>query len=338
MKSLLFLPLVLAASATPTALDVRLALTVESGTKVTSTFTSELVLELESLAMKLTVGDEEHELEAPEMQMRIQQNESLTFTDEYLAVEDGVATRVKRRFDALGESSSRAMTDPEGEESEEDEEGDSELEGHTVVLAWDADDELWTAKFADDDDGGDEELLSELVHDADLTAFLPSGEVAVGAEWEVPARAFLTLGEPCGDLHIISPSDEDDDEMDQALEDQFDENISGTITASLTSVEGGLATIALTFELETEGEAEDDDVEVEEGMSISIKRSLELEFELEGTLVWNIEKGHAVSLVVEGKVAFVSTQFQSSEQGGQAFQIEQTQNLAGTLKHTVEIE
>lgn len=338
MKLLLLAPLALFVSAPRIALeaDVTLALEVETGTKLTKTFVSDLALELEELTIALSVDGEDHPLDSPEVEMSIAETETVTFTDEYLALEDGRTTKLRRRFDALTETSSRTSTGEEGESEETSEEGESELEGHTVDLTWDAEAETWGAAFAAEDEGGDEELLAELEHHADLVEFLPEGEVAIGAEWTVPAAAFLNLSNPSGELHLDTPSDKDEDDDD--LQDQLDENIEGEITAKLVSVEDGLATIELKLELKTSGEVDQGTQEVDESTSVEMERAVQLEFDLEGLLVWHVEEGRPVSFVIEGALAFESTQKQSNDQDGTAVVFTQMQRFAGTLKLTAEIE
>jgi len=338
MKLLLIAPLAFLASAPRTALeaDVTLTLAVEAGAKLKKTFTSELALELEEIALALSIDGEDQELESPEVAMNIAETEVVTFTDEYLAVEDGRATQLRRRFDDLSETSARTMTDQEGESEETTEEGESGLESHTVDLTWDAEGEAWTAAFAEGDEGGDDELLAELEHHADLVEFLPEGEVAIGAEWTVPAAAFLHLSNPSGELHLDTPSDKEEDDDD--LQDQLDENMSGEITAKLVSVEEGVATIGLTFELETSGEVDGGTEEVEESVTLAMARKVVLEFDLEGSLLWHIEEGRPVSLAIEGKLGFTSEQTQSSDQDGTDIVFKQTQRFAGTLSLSAEIE
>lgn len=332
MKLLLLAPLAFFVSAPRTALDadVSLSLALESGAKLSKTFTSELALELEELSITLTVDGEDQELESPEVEMSIAETETVTFTDEYLALADGRTTKLRRRFDALSETSTRTAS---GED--ETEEGESELEGHTVDLTWNAEDEAWSAAFAADDEGGDEELLAELEHHADLIEFLPEGEVAIGAEWSVPAAAFLHLSNPSGDLHLDTPSDKE--EKDDDLQDQLDENITGEITAKLASVEEGLATIELSMELKTSGEVDKGTQEVHE-MSFELVRQVELEFDLEGTLVWHVAEGRPVSLAIEGELVFGSEMKQSSDQDGTPIVFTQKQRFVGTLKLTAEID
>jgi hypothetical protein len=338
MKSLLIAPLVLLCSAPRTApeADVSLALSIESGTKLSKTFVTELALELEEVTLGLTIDGEDHELDSPEYEMTIAQTETVTFTDEYLALEDGHTTKLRRRFDTLAETSARTSTDEEGASNEDNEEGESELEGHTVDLTWDAEGETWSAAFAEGDEGGDDELITELQHHADLIDFLPEGEVAIGAEWSIPAAAFVRFSNPSGELHLDTPSDKEEDDDD--LQDQLDANFEGEITAKLVSVEDGLANIELTFELTTSGSIDVEIEELDESIAVEATRKVELEFDLEGALVWHVEEGRAVSLVAEGEVGFESVQQQSSDQNGAAVVFTQTQRFAGTLKVTAEIE
>ncbi|MEZ6013644.1 MAG: hypothetical protein R3F49_00900 [Planctomycetota bacterium] len=317
--------------------DIALELSVEAGTKLTKTFTSNLELELEGIDITFTVGGEEHEVESPDVSMTIRESESLTFTDEYLVVDGGRATKLQRHFDELTEQSGRDFTDPDGEDESEEEEGESDLEGQTVILTWDGDAEEWSAAFAEVSSDGDTDLIGEIEDHADLVEFLPEGKVEVGAEWQVPVLAFSHLSSPSGELHLNTPSELEEPE-DEAYEAQFEENLAGEITAKLVSVEEGVATIELTLELATHVELEGESEEVGEDMEMESVRAMSFEFELEGALVWNIDAGHAVSLQVGGDVKFVSTQTQSADQGGESLEIVQAQRFSGTLQLAAEFE
>lgn len=336
MKLLLTTPLLLLASAPRTGSDVTLTLGVESGTVLTKSFTSELALELDEIEIEFVVDGEEQALETPEVEMSITDTETLTFTDEYLALADGRATKLKRSFDELSETSARSFTGSEGESSDSTEDGESGLEGHAVVLTWDEDSEEWGAAWADDGEELDAELLADLEHHADLVEFLPAGEVAVGAEWSVPAKAFLHLSNPSGDVHLETPTDAARD--DQELHDQLDENLEGEILAKLASVTDGLATIELTFDLSTSGEVDEGPQEGGEGPSLDLTRAVSLAFDLEGQLVWNVTEGRPVSLTVDGDTEFSSRETREGDHEGVALRFVQTQRFTGTLKLAVEID
>lgn len=341
MKSLALISLLLC-SVAPESGAVRpgdkLALTVAEGTSLTKTFASELVLELQTIEMTITVEGEEHELDSPELEMRIEESESLTFTDTYRTVDGGRATELRRRFDDLSETSASSATDPDGDEHEDSEEGVSELEGHTVDLTWDEDGEAWAARFAPDDDGGDEDLLGELEHHADLIAFLPRGDVAVGDEWTVPASAFLHLSNPCGELHLDTPSDKAEADDDTAYEDQFEEHLEGEFAARLERIEDGVARIALSGSFSTSVELPSEEVESEDSGPLTLGQGMVFEFDLEGHLEWSIEAGHALALTVEGDVRFDSTQTQTGVDDGVEVVLTQIQRFAGTLALTASFE
>jgi len=318
--------------------DVELRPKAAEGVKRTTTFSSAMHMELQGVEMTFVIDGEEHEVEAPEVSMVMEQTETQVFTDEYLAVEDGRATRLRRHFDTLAETSSQSATDEEGETDDTEEEGESGLDARTVVLVWDADEETWNASYAEDEEDADEDLLAELGHYADLAEFLPDGggSIEVGAEWSVPLRAFTHLGAPSGEVHLVSPSDEEDD--DSSFDDAFEEHLAGEILAKVTGVEDGRAIIALTFSVTSEFELEAEEQEADEGMTVEVTQAFAFGIELEGTLEWHIKEGRALALHVEGPVELKSTQSQSSDDEGAQFVIHQVQTFEGTFELTYEFD
>ena len=70
--------------------------------------------------------------------------------------------------------------------------GSSELEGETVVFAWEEDGETYAVSSED----VDEELLEELRFDYDYAALLPGESVSEDDEWFVDVDEFRSLMDP----------------------------------------------------------------------------------------------------------------------------------------------
>jgi hypothetical protein len=181
-------------------------------------------------------------------------------------------------------------------------------------------------------------LLEELEHRADLVEFLPGEPVAVGDTWEVPLVAFHHISNPCGDVHLMTPTEREEGDDDDAMQDALRESLDGEIHATLERIEDGVAHIALTMELTMEGEVQGEDQETEEGVTLETFRSLEIELDLEGELQWVMESGRASNLVVAGEVALKQSQAQAGDHGGAVFRFEQIQHLTGTFEIKAAIE
>ncbi len=75
-----------------------------------------------------------------------------------------------------------------------------ELEGKTVLFAWNGEEELCEPKF--EDESGYEALLPGLDEDTDLRAFPPGKPVAEGGSWTVSPGAFDAIFYPGGDVKV----------------------------------------------------------------------------------------------------------------------------------------
>ncbi len=253
-KTLFLLAAGLAAPILAPQLDAHLlSFRVEDGTSLTTTATRVLTLELSDGEMSMSFDGEEHEAEAPEIELVITEEESLTFSDVFTGVTEGRAAKIKRTFDEIETSSSQHLVNPEGEEMEDETPGTSELTEKTVVFTWDADDESYSCAFDESVEDGDPDLLEELEAIADFSWYLPEGEVEVGDTWEIDVEAFRQTSSLSGELSVVREGDEDDEDTD--FGDQFNDNLSGEITGEFLEVreEDGrkLAVLHITSELET---------------------------------------------------------------------------------------
>ena len=329
MRTALLIGLLAPLAAAPETLDVH----VESGTKITKTFTSTLLLELDDFSLEVN-GEAQDEAAAPEV--TIEDNEEVVFVDEYVTVDGGRAREIVRTFESLEDSSSQTVVGPDGEEMAESSEGESELEGVSVRFAFDADEEEWTTSFADEDEDLDEVLLEDLDHDADYAYLLPPAdevaEIEAGDSWELEAIVFDRISSPSGDLKINS--EDADEETDDEFSEQFRDNIAGSIEATLDRIEDGRAYISLEGDVETEIAM---DQELPEGApeDAEISQELRFAFECEGELVWDLERGVAVSLEFGGSAALTIV---NDQRVGEEFSVLITQEFAGTFESTASFE
>ncbi|QDV06878.1 hypothetical protein Poly30_23950 [Planctomycetes bacterium Poly30] len=314
----LFLPLLSAPDFT--------GVTVEEGTKVTKSFESSLRLEL--VDMSFTIDGEEQPLpagSAPTMILR--DEEEVVFVDEYVKVGDGRALELVRTYETLGDISTQSITPPDSdEETEETEIGESVFEGQSVRFVWDEDDETYVATYVDEEDA-DEDLLDDLEGEADFLCLLSDEPMEQGSRWDIDVSAFQRISSPSGDLHIDDPAA--NEEGDDAFSEAFDENLTGEMSGTVESIEDGKATILIEGEVSTEFE-----LDLSEDGLEGPTQGFELTFEIEGTLIWDLEAGHAVEFQWGGDVEMTVTLSGELEIG----ELAQIQLFEGTLECSATFE
>jgi hypothetical protein len=268
---------------------------VEEGTSLTKTYTQTLIAELTEAS--IIFNDEEQEIEEmPEFS--IESTETIVFTDTYDSVEDGRATTLTRTFDELARS---RVSSAGGEEVESEE--TSELEQTTIIFKWDEDEEEYIARFSEDDEDGDEDLLEGLYGDADLLGFLPEGEVEVDDTWEVELKDYRRLFSPSGELIFL---DEDGETSVDELDEQLDENREGEIECTFMGVEEvddvRMAVIDFTIELESEAEVSEElPTEDPEMGPVMTTQRISTSAEYEGTIYFDLAAGHVASVTIVGE-------------------------------------
>ncbi len=303
-----------------------LQLGVEAGTKITKSFTSSLKLELQSVVVEVN-GEEQEQGDTPEV--TILDEEEIVFVDEYVSIDDGKATELVRTYETLNDVSSQVVVAPDGEEESTESEGESGLEGVGVRFQWSEDDGEYEVAFADEDEQADDELLENLDADADFLFLMPEDDVDVGDTWEIDVQAFHYISNPSGDLKI--DSDDEDGDRGNEFSDQFRDNLSGELEGKLVSIEDGVATIKIIGDVETTVETEQTPDGAPEGVEIT--QAFQFSFECEGTLTWDMEKGHALNLEFGGAVALEIVNNQSQ---GEDFQITFTQDFEGEYESTAD--
>jgi hypothetical protein len=313
-----------------------IALAPSEGLALITTFDETMEMSVTEMAMTLTVDGEELEQELPDIEMTQRQSTHIVWSDAFETVEDGLTSELKRTYDEISRESETAFTNQEGDEEKSTDNGQSELEGVTVVFQWEPDEEIYEAHCEDAE--VDEDLLAELEFDAYLTGLLPPDDVSEGDEWQIDIEVFNRLGNPGGDPAIVMNDEEDDD---NDTNEQLEENLEGTMRgeyAGLREVDGvTLAEILISAELETYFE-QDGDLPYEgvEGTMLSEARFV---FDLEGTLLWNIQAGHPVSFEIAGDIVVNTEREMTYEapQAGEIISVEE-RTLEGTLKFKTTFE
>jgi hypothetical protein len=340
---LLCAPLVAPALPGSNRARVELAFQPNSDWKLTKSWVDEDLFELDGVTMSF--NGEEHE--AGDAEMSFSSSSTTRFTDSYDEIADGHIARLTRSFEDLERAGTQTATSPmDGEERTVEITGRSELDGHTVIFAWDEEAGEYRAEF---DGEGDEDLLADLAMDSDLAGFLPEGSVAEGESWDVDLAALLSVLHPSGDLRVIDSADgEEEPESEQELERersrQLDENLEGTLTATLSGVreEDGsrLAVIALEGEVQSTSSVER---EGREGGMPPGTATRAIDVKLTGELLWLVDDHRASSLALEFELEVEDgneMSFTGVGEDGEELDIElvQVMHLSGTSKLDVTFE
>ncbi|TDJ65863.1 MAG: hypothetical protein E2O39_17405 [Planctomycetota bacterium] len=330
IATLLAAALPLAAGPDPVAIRFAPA----EGTTWTKTFESSMELEFEAMSVVMD-GNEVPTEYLPIFDIQSQDVERLVFTDHYVAVGEGRARVLRRRFDTIEverdltfEMSGMAEASSTSHGS-----GTSGLEDRTVVFTWDDDDAEYEVRWTGGD--GDDALLLGLVADVDLRALLPDEAVAIGDSWEVSWDGHGLLLEPGGDLHV-----ELEGENLEAFEHPEDgETMDGSAFLRLVAVEAEegarIAVIEIEgrFTVSAEGPGDLDDVPVADG-DATVATTLAVEFE--GELRWDLAAGMLRSLEVTGETELTVVTTKDPGQPGPEF--ESTMWMTGSFRQSLATE
>ncbi len=284
-------------------------------TKVERVYTWRLSSATESVQVLL---DGEETTEVPAASTDQTSERSLTVTDTFTRSDVNRPLELTRSFDDITFEASGDLSLDSGNgmvaELSFGCDGDSDLDGVAVKFTWDADDEEYLVKYAEDYEGEDE-LLEPLDPDADFLALLPAPDedVEIGATWEIEPADLRSVLLPGGAVSMGKESEMDaiygvvDPLLMPGILDTLDGDPAGEVTAMLKSAEDGIVTIALNLEVEFESDQigpmeslieaaapEDVTVEMETANFTSTLTGT-------GALVWDTEKNVAQSLVLELK-------------------------------------
>lgn len=309
------------------ALD-EVAFHAEEGTSVMRTFAFELHQELDEL--EITVNGQEIPPEYIEgVEIILDDRDRVVVIDEYGPLHDGRPARLRRTFEELSGVSTESSTGPEGDSDESSDDKSSPLEGSTVVFTWDEGEQEYSAEF---EDGGDEDLLDELVEDMDLRGLLPAGSVEEGDSWEPDIEAFKALLESGGELHLYAEGEERS-EVDVQMSDNLDGDVRVTFAGTRTEDGVEVAVLELEVSVETQGEGVEEDEQAGE-----VQTTVSMEFELEGELTWNLEGGYLHGVELAGALSSEITNVSEMDGGGEMMEFIQVLAFQGTLEISITVE
>lgn len=318
----------------------------KSGTAITKHVAIENELELEDMSMEVNGVDMSEMAGQVEMAMKVTMK--LTVTDTYEAVAGERPAKLKRSFEEISSNTHVSGSNPAMGAEEKDIPLASELEGATVVFAWDDGDGAYRVSF-DGDQEGDAELLEDLEENLDLRGFLPSAEVAEGDSWKVSAEAVRAALAPGGDIKL-RPEGETNPMggMDQFSQNDMIGDLDGEFQASYagTRQEDGVkvAVIKLTIDAKSAQDMSARLAEIKEQMKGNLPDGVEIDisaldgeyaYEAEGELLWNLESGLIHGLSLSGEVRMIVDMAMGMKMGDEEQSMDISQTFAGNQTITL---
>ncbi len=300
-----------------------------AGAKLKKTFVQKVTSALTQVSIVVDGEEVEVDMEASPS-IALEREETIAVIDEYVQLAAGRPEKLVRQFEKIHSTSSEKIEFGEEETSQESEQG-SDLEGRSVRFTWNEESGEYDVAFASEE--GDESLLAGLDEDMDLRDWLPEKEeregLAEGASWEVPLDAFryhlFAGGLDLVDLDAQADAEADEDE-DKRWKDYL-ENASGEIRAKWVRSEGGLATIDVDINFESWIAYEPS----EEGVSSRVA----FQYDLKGELIWNLEAGRVERFEVAGE-SIESVSFEGASEDGPS--VGRTMEYTSAVSFTVETE
>jgi hypothetical protein len=323
---LLHAPLLLLALAPIGREEITLRYAPEPGTRITRTFVAVADYELADLELSIEGESVEAFEELPEYALHFV--ERIVVTDELVAVEDGRTSDLVRTFDELSQESTFSTA-----EDEQTQKSGSPFEGRTLRFTWDPDEEEYDIT-ADDDAELSDSLAEWLREDMDLRLVLPpEGEVEVGDEWELDPDLYLAFMGPGGLLDFRDEGEEDVTDEERAGSRQTIENLAGSGTATLEALreEDGVQVAVIRIELDIETGSTS---EPAEGVTVEV----EIERTLTGTILWDVEHGHALSAELEAEASRLVTTARTLESEEGPVDVEEAELMEGTIRYTATFE
>jgi hypothetical protein len=177
----------------------------DPGSTLHKTFREELQLELTDCVKSI----DGKELPRTDGDMTMKGVRELAVTDEYLALADGRAERLRRRFGALRTTLAVRMDEKDPRLGPLDLSGRSELEDTAVLFQLDGEECTASFETGKDERTPDDAVLAGLREDMDLRVCLPSEEVEEGDSWDIDPAAFASVLAPGGALEFDYPGASD---------------------------------------------------------------------------------------------------------------------------------
>jgi hypothetical protein len=305
IAALLALPLV--AVAPPTE---RIAFQPGKGTALAKNFDVHQEFTLEDSEIKVNGAVQK---QPDDVEMAMSMDTHVALGDVYADVDGGRVTKLARKYEKLSGAGNMSMDMGALGNQSRDLKLESELEGRTVVFAWDADQSAYTPRF--DEHGGDAALLENLVEDFDLRGFVPGAAVEIGATWKVDVTALRTALAP-GTGHALLPARGGEERMSDMVQRNMDfaalfrESASRTLDARFESMHEAdgrrIATISIEGKVHAQHDATDEarrGIEAQKGDDKAPEMQkvlVDVQIEVSGELEWDLDGGHARSLKLTG--------------------------------------
>jgi hypothetical protein len=322
------------------------------GLALTRTYTSKTELTLDD--MEMTMNGQPLPMEI-EMDMDMTMSQRTVVTDELGALSEGRPVRLKRSFDELTQQSEFSLQMemmPDGGQDRSIE-SESELEGKTVVFAWDADSGAYTTSF--DGGEGDETLLEGLEEDMDLRVLLPGTEVSEGDTWELDVKSLRTLLAYGGNLKLV-PNDMEGMDMNAGMPGMdsmsdfssvFGDMLEGEASAEYRGtreIDGvSCAVIHVVVDISASADISDKVRDAMDEMPEQISAAeiehmdLEMELEGEGDLYWDLAAGVVHSFELSGTTSMAMDMAMALSMGEQSMNMEQNLQLSGTFANALSV-
>jgi hypothetical protein len=330
----------------------------------TRTFTSTTVMTVTDMAMSM--NGEEMDTE------RMRGGETttsfaLTVKDVFEEADGARALKIRRTYDAVNQKSERAGGGGGGPGGggpggggRGPRELTSALVGEDVLFTFDAEAGEYVASLPEDSTV-DPKLLEGLAGDLEFAAFLPEGDVEVGAEWDVPLDVFASFVRPAGNLHLAPPSSGEGEgerrggfggrRMGGAVPEDLgvEGAYEGSVKARLVEVAGDegarVAHIELVLDLSAKFDMADAiepvSRETEDGeiTITTLDAVLTRKLEGKGKLEWSLERGALVALTLEGELEHHEINATEMSMGGGDTNItERDSTSEGTLVFEYRVE
>jgi hypothetical protein len=316
------------------ALDLPL-LAPEEGSSATRNIEFAVDLELQSLTIEQDGESQEIEVENTQ-----EIRQSWVAKDTFGKSADGRILRFVRAFEDM--TATMSQSSPDGEESEEEA---SELDGKQVVFAWDAEAEAYNRSYAEGFEG-DDELLTELQDDLDLSYLLPKTELEEGATFELDLALLSEVLDFGGELHFRGEDEEEEDNSQQKAIKQAVDNLTGEATGTFKGVSGedGARVYKLTFEFEVTGTGEaSSEIEPPEEAPVAIsgQESVSVEMTWKGTaeMTWDLEAKRLSAFTLEAELGMLLKNLaEMSVEGQGEMTFAQNIDLAGPFSIKINVE
>ncbi len=309
------------------------------GLSVTRTITAEHTLEMEDMTVLIN-GAEPPAM--PEMSMEMDIKSSYKIADTYAEMGPSAPAKLVRKFEQLDQNIQMSMTGVPGMEPETNLEGLSDLEGKTVVFAWD--EEAKSYKKTYEGEAGEEGHLDGLQEDMDLRFLLPErAEVSVDDTWSPSMDRLRELFMPGGDFKIAPEASQNSMGMQpgQNSDQMFRGDWEGTCKATYKGLRDGHGVIHVVIDAKVKTDATESAKgqmgELPGGAQATVDHvDLLLEITCEGDLLWNLADGIPASLNMEGKMKINNESSIQIAAGGQNMDMENIVVMAGGFSMKME--